>query len=120
MHETIAITCSKSRKKAVRGGSWINNAQNVRSAYRNNRHRGNRNNNIGFRFALSSMVQKMMAWIRQLNIATMDQMAIVWCAGNYVCPNRKAGAALVEGKCSMHTFERPAPCRIFYTHFYYE
>lgn len=34
-----------------RGGSWNNNAQNVRSANRNNNDPSNRNNNIGFRLA---------------------------------------------------------------------
>ena len=38
----------------MRGGSWINDARNARSAYRNDNQRGNRNDNLGFRFALSS------------------------------------------------------------------
>ncbi|MEO0869916.1 MAG: SUMF1/EgtB/PvdO family nonheme iron enzyme [Cyanobacteria bacterium J06642_11] len=33
----------------MRGGSWINNPDNCRSAYRNNNDPDNRNNNIGFR-----------------------------------------------------------------------
>ncbi|MDF5730968.1 MAG: SUMF1/EgtB/PvdO family nonheme iron enzyme [Rhizonema sp. PD38] len=33
----------------LRGGSWNNNPQNCRSAYRNNNDAGDRNNNIGFR-----------------------------------------------------------------------
>ena len=33
----------------LRGGSWNNNPRNCRSAYRNNNHPDNRNNNIGFR-----------------------------------------------------------------------
>jgi hypothetical protein len=33
----------------MRGGSWNNNAQNCRSANRNNNTPDNRNNNIGFR-----------------------------------------------------------------------
>jgi len=40
--------------RTVRGGSWINHAVNARAAYRNHRHRGNRNRNQGFRLALSS------------------------------------------------------------------
>jgi formylglycine-generating enzyme required for sulfatase activity len=35
--------------RVLRGGSWNNNAQNCRSAYRNNDNPGNRNNNVGFR-----------------------------------------------------------------------
>ena len=35
----------------LRGGSFNNNADNARSAYRNNNHPEDRNNNIGFRAA---------------------------------------------------------------------
>jgi len=35
--------------RVVRGGSWNNNAQNLRSAYRNNDSPGDRNDNLGFR-----------------------------------------------------------------------
>ncbi|HIP73444.1 MAG TPA: hypothetical protein EYH05_18860 [Anaerolineae bacterium] len=35
--------------RVLRGGSWINNANNVRAAYRNNNNPDNRNNNNGFR-----------------------------------------------------------------------
>ncbi|WP_425451342.1 SUMF1/EgtB/PvdO family nonheme iron enzyme [Leucothrix pacifica] len=35
--------------RVVRGGAWNNNTENCRSAYRNNRHPQNRNNNQGFR-----------------------------------------------------------------------
>ena len=37
----------------LRGGSWNNDASNARAAYRNNNRWDNRNNNIGFRLALS-------------------------------------------------------------------
>jgi hypothetical protein len=33
----------------IRGGGWNNNAQNCRSAIRNNDDAGNRNNDLGFR-----------------------------------------------------------------------
>jgi len=39
--------------RVIRGGSWNNNAQNCRSANRNNNSPGNSNNNIGFRLASS-------------------------------------------------------------------
>jgi len=36
-------------RRVARGGSWNNNQDNARAAYRNNNHPDNRNNNIGFR-----------------------------------------------------------------------
>ncbi|MBD3335741.1 MAG: SUMF1/EgtB/PvdO family nonheme iron enzyme [Candidatus Eisenbacteria bacterium] len=39
--------------RVIRGGNWNNNAQNCRSANRNNNNPGNSNNNIGFRLASS-------------------------------------------------------------------
>ena len=38
-------------KRVLRGGSWINNGRNCRSANRNGNTPGNRNHNIGFRLA---------------------------------------------------------------------
>ncbi len=37
----------------LRGGSWNNNRNNARCAYRNNNHPENRNNNIGFRVVVA-------------------------------------------------------------------
>ena len=39
--------------RVLRGGSWINDARNLRSAYRNHNDPGNRNDNYGFRLALA-------------------------------------------------------------------
>ncbi|MGE0681672.1 MAG: SUMF1/EgtB/PvdO family nonheme iron enzyme [Candidatus Binatia bacterium] len=39
--------------RVIRGGNWNWDAQNVRSAYRNANHPGNRNDNLGFRCASS-------------------------------------------------------------------
>ena len=44
------VVC-RSRNRVLRGGGWINNGQNLRSAYRNYNPPDNRNNNIGFRLA---------------------------------------------------------------------
>lgn len=41
----------KGEGRVCRGGSWINNGRNLRSAYRNHNDPDNRNNNIGFRLA---------------------------------------------------------------------
>ncbi|MGH9764702.1 MAG: SUMF1/EgtB/PvdO family nonheme iron enzyme [Blastocatellia bacterium] len=38
----------------LRGGSWNNNRNNCRSAYRNNNQPGNHNNNIGFRVVVGA------------------------------------------------------------------
>ncbi|MEC4815116.1 MAG: hypothetical protein SAK29_17845 [Scytonema sp. PMC 1069.18] len=38
----------------LRGGSWNNNPENCRSAYRNDNDADNRNNNIGFRVACAA------------------------------------------------------------------
>ncbi len=48
----------KSRNRVLRGGSWINNGRNCRSAYRNNQDPDNRNDNNGFRLVLSPSSQK--------------------------------------------------------------
>jgi RNA-directed DNA polymerase len=42
-------------QRAIRGGSWNNEARNVRSANRNANHRDNRNQNLGLRLVLSFM-----------------------------------------------------------------
>ena len=42
---------SEGENRVLRGGSWINNGRNVRSAIRNWNHPGKRNDNIGFRLA---------------------------------------------------------------------
>jgi len=41
----------KGDHRVNRGGSWINDARNVRAAYRNANHPDNRNHDLGFRLA---------------------------------------------------------------------
>jgi hypothetical protein len=42
--------------RVLRGGSWINNGRNARSANRNRNDPANRNDNIGFRLALARTI----------------------------------------------------------------
>ncbi len=39
----------------LRGGSWNNNTENARCAYRNRNEPDNRNNNVGFRLVASTL-----------------------------------------------------------------
>ena len=48
----------------MRGGAWIIPARNLRSANRKRNPRGNRNQNLGFRVALSS--RGALAWMRRM------------------------------------------------------
>jgi formylglycine-generating enzyme required for sulfatase activity len=45
------VAVEKGERRVLRGGSWINNGRNVRSANRNHDDPGNRNDNYGFRLA---------------------------------------------------------------------
>jgi len=47
------VKLEQGKRRVLRGGSWINNAGNLRSAQRNGNEPGNRNDNIGFRLALA-------------------------------------------------------------------
>ncbi len=49
----LGVMVVKGSKRVMRGGSWINNGRNVRSAYRNHNSPGNRNDNFGFRLSLA-------------------------------------------------------------------
>lgn len=51
---TEARSVVEGSNRVNRGGSWNNNARNVRVSNRNNNTPDNRNNNIGFRLARSS------------------------------------------------------------------
>ena len=43
------ISRKAAANRVMRGGSWNNDARNVRAAYRNDIHPTNRNDNVGFR-----------------------------------------------------------------------
>ncbi len=47
---------SMNGRRVVRGGSWNNKPNRLRSANRNNRTADNRNNNVGFRLVQSARV----------------------------------------------------------------
>jgi hypothetical protein len=50
-HQRLRHGESNGSNRVNRGGSWNNNASNVRAANRNNDDPANRNNNLGFRLA---------------------------------------------------------------------
>ena len=49
----------KGDNRVNRGGSWNNNAQNCRSANRNNNSPDNSNNNLGFRLVFAPQLKRM-------------------------------------------------------------
>jgi len=53
-----AVDGDKGSNRVNRGGSWNNNARNVRAANRNNNDPGNRNNNLGLRPASSGRLRR--------------------------------------------------------------
>jgi len=55
--EEIRVIVTSGSNRVKRGGNWNNNADNVRSANRNNNNPTNTNNNIGFR-SCSTIVQQ--------------------------------------------------------------
>lgn len=57
----------------LRGGSWNNNHDNARAAFRNHNHPDNRNNNIGFRLVCSAHVLQSFA-VRQVPLITVGGM----------------------------------------------
>ncbi|MGQ0591763.1 MAG: SUMF1/EgtB/PvdO family nonheme iron enzyme [Gammaproteobacteria bacterium] len=74
----------------MRGGSWINHARRVRSAYRNANHPGNANDNLGFRLCLSSMAR--VVWTHRAAWTRPRVPLAVACATS---ANRKAPGAPV-------------------------
>ena len=56
LNEVRALVVGSNR--VLRGGSWNNNAQNCRSAYRNNNTPDNRNNNVGFRLVFVPQLKR--------------------------------------------------------------
>ena len=74
----------------IRGGSWNNKPENLRSANRNRNNTDNRNNNIGFRLAQSARAA---FWPNPEPVCSRTDG--VWCAGVHepVSRSRKEGKA---------------------------
>ena len=49
---------NRGAERVVRGGSWNNNARNVRAAYRNRNQADDRNDNLGFRCARARILPR--------------------------------------------------------------
>ncbi len=81
----------KGTKRVSRGGSWNDNARNVRAAYRNHNEPSNRNNNLGFRLAQAQTRAGKLApdpaaaeSARRLRCAGGEHPSGRWCAGRAV------------------------------------
>ncbi|MBN1338813.1 MAG: hypothetical protein JXA03_05780 [Bacteroidales bacterium] len=77
----------------LRGGSWNNNAQNCRVSNRNNNTPGNRNNNNGFRLALSPQLK------RYGRIATHEPAGFPCLQRPNISLNQKAGSFRAKAFC---------------------
>ncbi|MCH9698787.1 MAG: hypothetical protein K0U68_11850 [Gammaproteobacteria bacterium] len=71
----------------MRGGSWNNNARRARSAYRNRRNPGERNNNQGFRFAAAQT--SVDTWFDQINILSVSGNDNTWLTAKTKCPSTR-------------------------------
>lgn len=74
--------------RVLRGGSWINNGRNCRSANRNNNDPSNRNNTIGFRLARAQHAVGMgvrdqtfipFSFVGCNNPRALHHVALYWC-----------------------------------------
>ena len=81
--------------RVLRGGSWINNGRNCRSAIRNHNTAGNGNRNNGFRFSLAQYLIG-----RQVN----DQIIIPPCR---LSASKKQGDPRVSSKSESSWDYRP-------------
>jgi hypothetical protein len=62
MYKEVGVKITTGDSRVLRGGSWINNARNARSAYRNHNDPSNHdiiNDNIGFRLARARKRRRM-------------------------------------------------------------
>lgn len=71
----------KQARRVLRGGSWINNARNCRSANRNANDPGNRDDNIGFRLArahrdVSEEPQEAQSRVRSAQVAMSGERSV--------------------------------------------
>lgn len=83
--------------RVLRGGSWNNNQDNARAAYRDNNHPTNRNNNIGFRLARFAM------FIRPSSghcaaMTARSRQAGKRCSGNARCATQRCATLRAEAK----------------------
>jgi hypothetical protein len=60
----------------IRGGSWINNRQNCRAAYRNINDPVNRDNDLGFRLA-SSLLRQTFHRLRMMNPCKNNDQSLI-------------------------------------------
>ena len=78
--------------RVVRGGSWNNNHQNVRCAYRNRNNPNNRNDNNGFRVVAHGFHLRI---LRRLRLAQREPEA--GAAGSWPCGLHLSGSSQLLG-----------------------
>jgi hypothetical protein len=91
--------------RVLRGGSFNNNQNNVRCAYRNNRNPNNRNNNNGFRIVVSTLFCKYAGIAARLNRFSAEapydeEWMGIFLAGSFTLPlpDRERDGVRVSGK----------------------
>ncbi|MEO1699963.1 MAG: SUMF1/EgtB/PvdO family nonheme iron enzyme [Planctomycetota bacterium] len=74
-----------SEQRVIRGGSWNDHPQNVRAAYRNANHPGNRNDDLGFRLARAQ------AWTMSPHLTRRPSRPLAIRGGEQQRARRRAG-----------------------------
>ncbi len=86
MHDSSRGRDSQGVNRVIRGSSWNDNARNVRAAYRNWNHAGNRNDNLGFRLALARRRQSPTPTQSRSCLLRLTRSGKIlngfWCAGS--------------------------------------
>ena len=93
-------------KRVLRGGSWNNNTNNMRSANRNRNSPSNRNNNNGFRLAQSALdSQSGIAYVVIPEHSSVS-MILTPCANGSRLQNSKQGSLYPLFNKGLHQYQQ--------------